>query len=213
MKRSVFRRFAVSACLLLGLASCSDRLEPPTTPAELPAGTVRSHAREASVQALSGALARALASSSLRRQILEDLRDSPFPQHRIHLRSYLQGARGGGLAAAAAASMGMEAPQFATLLGSLPDLELVVPRPSDRMHWTGSDSLAVFGTTLSGPELIGGRSVKGYTPAGVPVTLGVFEVAPYAVIMLRPSEVDFGRDPETGGPPLRAGREDQQAGG
>lgn len=82
------------------------------------------------------------------------------------------------------------------LLDSLPEMELVMIRPQDRVLWSGSDDLVVFGTTQSKAEIATDGTLHGYTPTGEPVELGVFEVPRYAVLVLQPREIDFGLNPE-----------------
>ena len=61
----------------------------------------------AAADSIGRALAIALNSGAIRQQVLEDLRDSPFPKHHIHLPSYLSGPRGASLLTALAEVAGI----------------------------------------------------------------------------------------------------------
>jgi hypothetical protein len=128
--------------------------------------------QDAAVQAVARSIARALAEPPLRRQVLEELRDSPAPQHRISLQGYLLGTRGSAVASRAAQAADLDAREFAALLRSLPSLELIVPRPTDRVNWTGSGDVAVFGTVGDGKDWAERGWLRGYTLAGDSVALG-----------------------------------------
>lgn len=134
----------------------------------------------------------------LRRQLLEDLRDSPFPGHRIHLRSYLASARGRAIAAAAAAGAGTPTDSFLAVVKKLPSLQVSMPVSYDRVTWTGSDSAVVIGFTIPKEEVPLLGSITGYsTRTGEPVVVPTGIALPYSLIAIAPAEIDFGPDPES----------------
>jgi hypothetical protein len=142
-------------------------------------------------------VALALRQPLLRLRLLQDLRDSPFPEHRIHLRSYLAGERGRAITAAAAAGAGVSADSFLAIIKGLPQLQISVPVSYDRVTWTGSDSAVVIGLTVPKEEVPRVRSITGYsTRTGEPLVVPTRVVLPYPVILVSPAEIDFGPDPE-----------------
>lgn len=143
------------------------------------------------------AVALALADEALRMQVLHDLRDSPFPEHKIHLRSYLAGERGRPLAAGAARAARVSVEGLGSLLRSLPDLEIAVPLAGDRVRWAGDGSVVVVGTLLDDAQLARMRSVTGYSASsGEAVTVPVGQYLPYPLLAITRAAPVYGRDPE-----------------
>jgi hypothetical protein len=143
------------------------------------------------------AVALALADEPLRMRVLHDLRDSPFPEHGIHLRSYLAGERGQPLAASAARAARVSAEGFGSLLRSLPDLEIAVPLAGDRVRWAGDGSVVVVGTLLDDAQLVRLRSVTGYAAGtGEAVTVPLGRYLPYPLLAITRAAPVYGRDPE-----------------
>jgi len=142
-------------------------------------------------------LALSLGDASLRQQLLEDLRDSPFPHHALHLRSYLRGSRGRMLATAAANALHISDEAFGALEAALPELQIVVDRPIDRVRWTGGNDIAVYGTTT--PLDTRRKEVRtelGFRPNGDTITIPIAWYASYTYLTLEPVNVRFGADPE-----------------
>ncbi|MEW5930096.1 MAG: hypothetical protein AB1941_21785 [Gemmatimonadota bacterium] len=194
--RTTFR-LGTAAVLLAASWGCSDEIAAPNTGSSSAAPRAVTTAQQQDAEVLARTIARSLDDPALRRRLLEDLRDSPNPQHALHLKSYLGGADGGLLLDAGAGRVERSRQELRALLRDLPEMELVVTRASDRASWTGSGDLAVFGTTESLAEVAKkGGALHGYNPAGEPVRLGVFEAPSYVIVMLRPAEASFGADPE-----------------
>lgn len=198
MLRDTGRIVAALAACLLGLQACADQ-----TPTALPAsaGSAQQSPADAPVQEeiqlVARGVALALRQPLLRHQLLQDLRDSPFPEHRIHLRSYLAGERGRAITAVAAAAAGVSTDSFLAIVEGLPQLQISVPVSYDRVTWTGSDSAVVIGLTLPGKEVLRLRSITGYgTRMGEPVSVPIGVALPYPVVLIAPIEIDFGPDPE-----------------
>ncbi|HEX2092608.1 MAG TPA: hypothetical protein VHG28_09415 [Longimicrobiaceae bacterium] len=182
------------ASILLSLQGCSDaaptsiRPDPPTLYAASPNDTT--------IDRLSLGLARALASPAIRRQILGDMRDSPFYRNALHLKSYFKGKRGRAIVTAAAAGAHMQPEQFLGLLESLPDMEISMLLPTDRVAWAGTNDLVVFGANVQRRQLGRFREVTGYTLRGEEMRLHTLAASKAPVIAILRSEAVFGPDPE-----------------
>jgi hypothetical protein len=186
----------VLAAMIIGLVACSDKSDLPLTPDA--ANTNRSAVQSSEdVDAIARAVAVALADPTIRRQLLEDLRDSPFRKHGLHLRSYLRGNRGMVIAAAAAQATGMRTGQWLALEASLPELELSMPRSLDRVQWRGTENIVVFGTTATLRQRAAAPSSEvGYTINGEAVEVPVWGRPAFPFIAITPAERHFGPDPE-----------------
>ena len=122
------RRLFSVALVAVGLAACHD--EPATAPRATPLRAVAAPAAGGDSLALvplARGLAAALADAGLRRQVVEDLRDSPFPEHGIHAVSYLAGPRGRPLLEAMARGVAQQPAELLALAARTPDLALVLP--------------------------------------------------------------------------------------
>jgi hypothetical protein len=128
--------------------------------------------------------------------MLEDLRDSPFHQHKLHLQSYLHGPRGAAIADAAAAAQGITKGEFLKALARLPELELLMPRPVDRARWTGTPDLVVVGTARTPRELASTLNLTGFTTGGDTVTYPVHSHFRYPYLLILPVRTAMGPDPE-----------------
>lgn len=109
----------------VALQACRDT--GPTDALLVPGEAVRSTAgasADSTVAAIAEGVALALTQPAIRSELLADLRDSPFPKHKIHLQSYLRGERGRCLAAAAARVRGWPIERFNASLASLPAVAL-----------------------------------------------------------------------------------------
>lgn len=199
--------FLCTTILCVVIGACTER---PTLSAPVvtnSSAALTSSASEAEAQLIARALALALANDDVRARLLEDLRDSPFPKHRLHLQSYLRGASGRALLLRAAAARGATPDEFLAALRTLPTLELWMPRSMDRTQWRGDANVAVFGTALTPAELMARSTGAGYMPDGrvVTVRLDGYDALPYLAIMA--TAQSFGTDPESvrQGAPRRSG--------
>ena len=187
----------LAAVVLQGCAESA-----PTTPAVVrdgamtPAASIRQFESQ-QIDLTTRAIASALREDALRRQLLVDLRDSPFPGHRIHLRSYFAGQRGKAIAIAAAASLGISRDSLFAAMNKLPDLQIWVPLLSDRLTWSGTDSAVVVGHTIPKEEVPSLGSIRGYSTAtGEAVLVPTGVAVGYPLIAVAPADIEFGRDPE-----------------
>ncbi len=190
-----FSKVALAVALgVAGLvAACmDDPLGPePTTFPVSRVGLVQS---PASIDLLARGFAIALADDDFRMQILEDMRDSPFLNHALHLSSYLSGSRGQSIMAAIGGQLGEETGAFASAIASGANMASFVNPPKFRMRWEGDADLAVL--PLFEGALDEDGVVAGYRPGGTEVGVEFYEQAQFPVFLLGLSLIDFGSDPE-----------------
>lgn len=151
----------------------------------------------ATADTLAHAVALALSKPGVREQILEDLRDSPFAEHAIDLRSYLDGGRGRAVLAVAARQVGLPTERLLAMASVRGGLSLSMPISSDRPNWSGSDSIEVAGTPFTvREELAASHQPFGYTVRGNAVGAPLLTTMPRALLVVGPAEQSFGPDPE-----------------
>lgn len=141
-------------------------------------------------------LAHALQAPGLRKQLLEDLRDSPFPAHRLHLKSYLNGARGRAIAVAASRATNLSPQELARRVQALPEMDLWLPVSADRLFWRGGDSIAVAATLASREQYPDVGEITGYRPGGKRTMIALGSANPFAVLLLGPADTEYPADPE-----------------
>lgn len=159
----------VLTALLTVLSSCSpDKLT--ANQEQLPVNTAvaasRSAANDTLIQTVAHGIARAMADSVLRMQLFEDMRDSPFPYHTLHLTSYLSAPRGTHLAQVVASHSGITKEDLLRQLHGLPPLAFGVGSVLDRLSWTGSGEIVVAGTAVDPRQTVGRVAITGFTTAG-----------------------------------------------
>jgi len=154
---------------------------------------------QARSDSLARGLAIALSDAGVRTRLRDDLRDSPFALHALHLGSYLRGNDGADLAVKAAAGLGIGRDAFIGLVESGRELELVMPRVLDRVSWDGRDDLDVVGTQSTFGERRKARHVSepGYKVKGLATVVRTLEYSPRPYVIARPAELKFPRDPES----------------
>ncbi len=193
MRKSVFASLLVFPALI----SCAT-IDNPASPSEANSSAklaLLSNPDASDSLALGVALA--LSSQTLRTRLLEDLRDSPFPDHSIHLRSYLTGARGHDLMALVARNLGRSPEDFQKFEASLPELTLQLDRPLDRVTWNGTPDLVVYASTILGEKrLLAGPTTRGFNTDGAAVSVPIWEAGPGPYLAILPTNVNFGSDPE-----------------
>jgi hypothetical protein len=198
MSRRTHTYALVLAGLLLGLQGCKDNT--PTSPESPPDNAVLTQTGtqlDNAVDPVARGIAMALSDPGLRRQLLEDLRDSPFPKHGLHLQSYLRGTRGRVIAAAAAAAEKMETEQLLALVGTLPELQLSVPISYDRAFWTGTGDIVVTGSTLTQRQTVATTPrITGYTTRRGSIIVPTRTRLDFPLLAIFRAETTFGPDPE-----------------
>ncbi len=175
------------------LAACTDTPVQPESTA-IPSSQVASARSQVSMDLVARGLAIALADDDFRMQILEDMRDSPFPNHSLHLSSYLSRRRGQSIMAAIGGQLEGEMGAFANGLAAGGNIALYMNPPEFRTTWKGDADLAVI--PLFGGALDEYGYVVGYRPGGVEVSVGFYAPATFPVLLVGSSTIDFGSDPE-----------------
>lgn len=200
MREYPFRGCGIPILIGLLMAGCSDlRTDPTATLDPLGAPAMGSErAGQADIDGITEiarALALSLAHDELRRQLFTDLRDSPFPQHRLHLTSYLRGDRGGAVAEHMAGVLDRSPGSIRQALDSLPELEASVPRVYDRVTWRGEPDVIVVGLVDGVAGALG--STQGYDVEGAKQEVELWRGAPRGPLLaIYPVLHDFGSDPE-----------------
>jgi hypothetical protein len=153
---------------------------------------------EARSDSLAHGLALALGDADVRKRLRDDLRDSPYRLHALHLSSYLDGVAGRIIAAKAAAALGISTGAFLRIAQSTPDLELVMPRTLDRVSWEGDAELDVTAVTMTLRQRTQAARVSepGYDLKGNPASVRTLRYSPRPYIIIRPAELDFPVEPE-----------------
>ena len=155
-------------------------------------------AGEANTDALAKGLAYALGDDATRTRVRDDLRDSPYRAHAIHLASYLRGTSGSAVAAKAAAGLGVGVAEFVKMAESTPNLELVMPRPLDRTTWEGGADIDVTASPITLKQRKEAKRVseRGYDVRGNAKEVVTLRYSPGAYMIVRPAELDYPADPE-----------------
>ena len=158
------------------------------------------------VDSLARAMAAALANPDIRVQIHDDLRDSPFSRHGLHLPSYLSGARGRILLVALAKQAGVTEARIKAMAATRGGLQLTLPRATDRMSWEAGEEVAVEGTTRTLRErLVAERtsanqsnptSAVAFRGPGVAFSISVSTEMSNPFLSISPSVTPFGISPE-----------------
>lgn len=141
-------------------------------------------------------LAQSLADPAIRRQLLDDLRDSPFPKRKLHLQSYLASPRGAAIAAATAAAMGIPQERLLASLSGLPSMEFGLPRAYDRVSWTGTANIVTIAASADKKEIAAARVLTGYRTTGEAISVPMFQYVSAPLLYILPAETDFGSNPE-----------------
>lgn len=123
---SVYLATLLALGVTVGTVACTDdasRTMGPATPVQAEgAGTIGSPEQQA-LEDIGKYVALALDDQGLRQRIINDMRNSPFREHKVELRSYLQGNSGGVLRAKVRQNADVDEVDFDELLASAPDLD------------------------------------------------------------------------------------------
>ncbi|HEX2093409.1 MAG TPA: hypothetical protein VHG28_13470 [Longimicrobiaceae bacterium] len=179
------------------LSGCTDRSVATTEPAATPQASQSTAGFEAEYQLLARGLALSLESPQIRKQFLEDLRDSPFSKHSLHFKSYVRGERGAALLAALSRSLRVSRREVSELIQRLPESELIMPVALHRARWSGGDTIVVVGASvpLGSVDRLA-AALPGFRPNGESVSVPTHSSVPYAVLGIFPTQATFGPDPE-----------------
>lgn len=205
------RRLIVLAGLALAPACAPERVASPilTPPEQVSEDAVTIPPRQpgdsAAVDSVARAMALALSDATLRRQLHDDLRDSPFSRHRIHLWSYLRGARGRPLLTAMSQRSGYPEARISAIVGFRGGLQIGVPRAIDRVWWESPEPIVVEGTALTFAERSSAErkirtpplsSAAAYDAQGKVLAHSINTEATYPYLSIGPTTRSFGSDPE-----------------
>jgi hypothetical protein len=134
LRRAALPMLAAAALL----SACADGRDVTT-----PAAVARIAAsRETAMETLTRSVATALADPAVRDRVRDDMRESPFREHKLPLRGYL-GSNGAALLDAMAARSGQSRQQLLQLVGTLPDIEFYMPVEAQRNAWEATGDLLV----------------------------------------------------------------------
>jgi hypothetical protein len=181
----------------LWLAACQD--DPSTAPQGLPslAAAAEGPTHDSlALEPLARALSRALGDVALRRQVAEDFRDSPFPEHGVHAVSYLAGSRGRPLLEAMAKAIRQPPAELLSLAARVPDLALVLPVRWDRVSWTGDSAVVTVASGRTKAQWVQLGQTFALTAHGDSVPIVMDRIVGYPVIAFLRADRSFGSDPE-----------------
>jgi hypothetical protein len=162
------------------LSACSDRQD-----ATAPVPTVDARAaRSSAMETVTRALAGSLADQAVRDRVRDDLRDSPFREHKVPLQAYLTGS-GGHLLDAMAAHSGKTGAELLRLVGQMPAMEFYMPVESQRDTWAATpDVMVAYQLTESDAPIA-------YDVSGTRTVLSPTAAPSRPVLTLVPVETNF----------------------
>ncbi|MCK5650767.1 MAG: hypothetical protein KAJ42_05310 [Gemmatimonadetes bacterium] len=143
---------------------------------------------------LARAFASAMQDNQFRIGVLQDLRDSPFKRHRIHLQSYLQ--HNDEIRHQLEDRMDIRPGSLLRLLQTVPVLELSIRRARDRIGWRGEADILVAGTSGAVAERVALGPWYAYAPSGDSVLIEFSPSFSPIVLSVLPTDVWFGESPE-----------------
>ncbi len=189
----------VAAAGLCIATACSDTPDArvPTAPMAPSAQVSMVPAHQTTVDSVARGIALAMASSDVRTRLLDDFRDSPFPAHALELSSYLNGTQGSVIARDAARALSMSQPAFLKLVAALPSMLVKMERPIDRVKWTATANVVVYGSAVNGLARVQNTpTTTGFTTNGSVVTVPLWTAGHAPFVLIMPSDVAFGKNPE-----------------
>jgi len=140
---------------------------------------------------LARGIALALAQPPLRARLRDDLRNSTRGDHSLRLDAYLRSEGARPLMVAAAGALGVTTTQFLNFQSALPVLELVMERPLDRVRWTATPDIVVYGTSAFSTQRYEQITEAGFTTLGARVEVPIAAFAPFPYLAIRPVENGF----------------------
>lgn len=141
---------------------------------------------------LAKATALAMRDPELRLQIRDAMRDSRFHEHKLHLRSFLEGSDGELLLRGIADALQLPAAAVQQRLDRLPDMEFYLPNKQHRLEWTGGAEYYVL--AVEEPNDFENPYATLYRPNGDSIVVDVVNDMPKEpVFAILPVEADFSR--------------------
>jgi hypothetical protein len=190
-------RVGVALSVLIGVWACSSEQTSPTQPAE--GVNPQAHAVALVTRADSAALLRntarslalALADPKLRTQLKAALARTRVREGKLHVQRFLHN-RGANFGRAVGLANRLGERGWADAIERLPDLEMYLPIPKHRETWAATEDLLVAGFLETDEEIRarGGRTA--YTTRGEGLLIPYGEVPSRPVLVIYPSETDFG---------------------
>jgi len=151
---------------------------------------VSQEAMRSSLSELTRQVALALADDQLRQLVYRAIRESPYPESKLHFRSFLAG-QGEALRNRVAAVGSRTPAELSSVLDSLIDLEFYMPVLSHRLSWDGGPDLLVASSLQDD-----GQPPIAYNLRGERINLTSATVAPTTPTLgLVPVETDFSATP------------------
>lgn len=186
---------------LLSLAACTDTLPTGSAVDSRNAASASVSAPDqpsrAVLDAFANVLARGLSDSAMRMAVLEDLRDSPFDRHKVHLDSYITGKRGRANLAAIARASAIPPDSLLRLASALRNYELWMPSVTHRTRWSGTSDVVVVATTMLPSDMWKTPAeYVAYDVSGAASTVNLLGHNPKPYLLVAPARQSFGKDPE-----------------
>lgn len=181
------RRTAVltAAAVASLLAGCRDAADPLSPSAAVASPSLSLAADEhAAAAELARIVALALDDNGLRQRVKQDMRRSPFREHKLELSSYVRG-NGGILLAKMSQRSGRSRDELMSLMAAVRPLEFYMPVTSHRESWRGGPELLVAW------RLDESETPSGYTLAGERVALDPRTPPQTPTLVLVPVETEF----------------------
>jgi hypothetical protein len=155
MKRHTTLWSCAAIILIAGSYGCADDaldLTKPTVRTQVSTAASQSANTERSaLTTLTRAVALSLANDAFRAEVLQQMRDAPFKEHKLELRKFLNPGR----LARLSSTSGKSASQLASALQTARALEFYMPIQSQREAWTGDANLLVASQLDDGEEIVG----------------------------------------------------------
>lgn len=205
VRTTTLRRLVASVAVIVAAslaAACQDARTPTapdgavsTSPRQTPSWQ-QTERGQATVE-LTRLVARSLDDPAVRNQLKNDMRRSPFLEHKLSVNAYLRGEGGGPLVAAMARTSDRSRSEVLDLVERLEPavLELYLPWDEHRTSWTGGSEVIVAS------QFDEGQKPAAFGAGGEPYDLSVEdleETPDRPVIALVPAETDFDDPPAPG---------------
>lgn len=187
--------------MALSAAACQDTVTSPPDSAspresvnQQPAPGWTESPRGAAAAELTRLVALAFGDSGLRNRVKNDMRRSPFLEHKLEFASYLRGQSGGILLAKMAQHSDATRQEIEDLLNQLDPvrLEFYMPGDEHRATWTGGPEVVIA------TQFDESQEPAAYTTDGAPFDLHKTELPDRPVLALVPVETDFDTPPPPG---------------
>lgn len=168
------------------ITACSDSPTPLDPGPPQDATGVLAARYSAPMKLVARSLAIALEDGEARQRLLDDLRASQLPEHKLFLQDYLNGAGSLLLRKVRQAEMDVEAGLVAPLQ-DLPPMELYMPVPKHRLQWSGGDDILIAVQDWSEDK----TPVAAFGTDGTRYTLDPGTAPTTPTLVIGPAEIDL----------------------